>query len=133
MMAQVLIPRDAVGTVVQWLTDLRSSGLYRELTGMTITGEALTPGETPVNTIRVSLVGSDPVERIGDRDSVRVQIWQSGSVKARIGTARLISGLARAKLAARIEAGPLSLPDPSSAGVTLSQLEFAITTIGESR
>ena len=132
-MSQLVIPKDAVGLVVAWLINLRASGVYRELNGMTITGDSLTPGVTPESTIRVSLVGSNEYQRIGDRDSVRVQVWKSGTNRDRAAVVRLISGLARAKLAARIESGLVHLPDPVTRGVTLSQLEFSITTIGESR
>lgn len=131
----VLIPRDPVAYVVAWVMDLRDRtvGPIAELAGFTVSGDSLEPGVTPTRHIRVSLVGNEDYQRIGDRYSVRLQVWRDGTNVERNQIANLLLGLARAKLMARKETGPIPMPDPANPAVTLSQMEISVLLIGEAQ
>ena len=128
----VLIPQDPVAHVVAWILDLRDRPVapIAELAGFTVSGDSLEPGVTPTRHIRVSLIASDDYQRIGDRHSVRLQLWREGTNVERNQVAALLLGLARAKLMARKENGPIPMPDPANPAVTLSQMELSVLLIG---
>lgn len=131
-MTEVLIPQDPQGVVVDWLRDYLIPHLP-SLEGFTVGGTYLKPGITPNKYIRVMVVGNAEYQRVGDRTSVRIQIWRQGSEKERNAIAREILAFMRAKLAGRLEAGPFSVQDPADSNQHLAQFEVSLLLIGKAK
>ena len=131
-MTEILYSQDPQDLITQWLKR-EVFPVFPSMAGFTTGGTYLKPGVTPDKYVRVMLVGGQDYQRVGDRYSVRFQIWRAGSEKERNAIAREILAYARAKLAGRLEAGPYSVPDPADSTKHLTQFEVSILLIGKAR
>ena len=127
-MSSIVVPVDPIDLVVTWLKTLVTQ--VPDLAGLSVGGTMLTPGVTPDNYIRVMIVGNSDYHRVGDRVSVRIQVWKSGTEKRRNSITNQILAHTRAKLAGRKEAGPFSIPDQADPTKYLTQFEVSILLIG---
>jgi len=129
-MTEVPIPQDPLQLITDWLREYLIP-LLPSLSGFTTGGTYLKPGVTPDRYIRVMLVGNQDYQRVGDRVSVRIQVWRAGTEHERNMIANEILAFLRAKLAGRKEAGPFSVPDPADSTKHLSQFEVSLLLIGK--
>lgn len=129
-MTPILYPVDPIEFTTDWLRDYLIP-LLPSLSGFTTGGTYLKAGVTPNHYIRVMDVGSQDYQRVGDRASVRVQVWRDGTEQERTAIAREILAFMRAKLAGRKEAGPYSVPDPADSTKHLTQFEVSLLLIGK--
>ena len=125
----VLVPQDALDVAVRWAQDLVTR--VPDLAGFTVGGTQLQEGVTPDKHIRIMVVGSSDYERVGDRTSLRFQVWRTGTEKARNSVANQVLAHARASLYGRKESGPVTLPDPADKTKHLTQFEVSVLLIGK--
>lgn len=124
----VLVPQDALAIATDWAKELTTR--VPDLAGFTVGGTNLTPGVTPAKHIRITVVGSGDYHRVGDRVSLRFQVWREGTEKERNSVANQVLAHTRASLYARKESGPVSLPDPADRTKSLTQFEVSVLLIG---
>lgn len=128
-MTELLVPQDALDHAVNWTRDLVAR--VPDLAGFTVGGTQLKAGVTPAKHIRVMVVGSGDYHRVGDRVSLRFQIWREGPEKLRNSAANQVLAHTRASLIGRKEAGPVTLPDPADNTKHLTQFEVSVLMIGK--
>ena len=124
----LVMPVDPIEYATNWLEGLKTR--VTDIADYTIGGTQLAPGVTPEKHIRVMVVGNQDYHRVGDRVSLRFQVWRSGTEKARTAIANQLLAHARASLGGRKEAGPFSVPDQADPTKHLSQFEVSILLIG---
>lgn len=124
----IVVPVDPIDLVVKLLNQEVMPILG--YAGMKAGGPRLTPGVTPNNYVRVSVVGNQDYHRVGDRVAIRVQVWKSGPDSTRNKVANELIAQLRARLVGRKDAGPISLPDQATPTTYLTQFEMTILLIG---
>lgn len=92
-------------------------------------GTKLEAGTTPTKYIRYDLVGGSGEDRVGDRVTIRFQVWLDGPEKERNRAANILIAQLLA-VRGRKTSGPVSLPDPADPMRSLTQFTVQLLLIG---
>lgn len=105
---------DAPKLLTDYLYDLIQSDAIADLAGWSV-GTVVKPGETPVNAIRVRLIGGVEEQRVADRPRLDVRLWKDGSAASEgtvLNLARQVLARFRRDFRCVVVADPIPLPDP---------------------
>src|SRR5690348_18266411 len=96
------------------VTMVAPDGEVAEIVGWSV-GTVVQPSTTPVNAIRVRLIGGVDEQRVADRPRIDIRMWGDGTLKgestAKTAARKLLARLRR-DFRCTVFASPIPLPDP---------------------